>query len=128
MNFQVRTAQTFPFQAHGKHLFINSENEFIWIQNSSFTCFVKAMRVHQRFMKKVSSLLPIPPPRVGKNVGKVCHEAPISFRFTELMKKEHIEAKRENYANWEIFDISLFDFFPTYFAIRFKAGKIKSRF
>lgn len=26
------------------------------------------------------------------------------------MKKEHIEAKRENYVNWKILDISLFDF------------------
>lgn len=29
-----------------------------------------------------------------------------------LKKKEHIEAKRENYVNWKIFDFSLFEFVP----------------
>lgn len=51
----------------------------------------------------------IPHTRV-KNGAKVRYGASISFSFAKLMKKEHIEAKRENYANWKILDISLFDF------------------
>lgn len=49
---------------------------------------LKQWAVHQRFMKKVSSLRPKLNTRDGKMSEKVFCEASISFRFTKLMKKE----------------------------------------
>lgn len=70
-------------------------------------------------MKNVTSLSPaVHTSKKFIRLPKVDYVATL-FRLTKLMKKEHIEAKRENYANWEILDISLFEhFFSSCAAVR----------
>lgn len=78
---------------HGALFYIIRE-----LKNAMIKC--SEWKKHEESISTLWKTLHHSPPHV-KGMGrlKVCHEAPISFRFAKLMTKEHIEAKRENYAN-----------------------------
>lgn len=89
-------------------------------QLSSFTC--ESVESPSAFYKKKNSS---PSIHLEINYARECRKGmpwrqrktPISFGFTKLMKKEHIEAKRENYVNWEILDISSSEFLLLSFCV-----------